>query len=181
MPYKVLSSDSEVLGRSIMATVRHINEDFIYELLEKHGLGNVQPDEWYPMQSWLDVFNEFAQAETHSTTTNFVGIGMAVVETAAMPPQFLEMPFADIMMQADAAYHMNNRGTEIGSYACEVLADNRIKLTITAPYPDDYNYGIVYGYARRFLDTDDFVVYYDEDLPRLETGGDATVIHVQWD
>jgi hypothetical protein len=46
--------------------------------------------------------------------------------------------------------------------------------------PDDLEYGILYGFAKRFLAGTQFTVWYDEDLPRMDQGGDQTVIHVKW-
>jgi hypothetical protein len=52
---------------------------------------------------------------------------------------------------------------------------------MTAPYPDSYNYGILYGFAQRYLHGRHFTVYFDPELPRREMGGASTVIHVVWE
>jgi hypothetical protein len=51
-------------------------------------------------------------------------------------------------------------------------------------YPDDMSYGILYGYARRFLPPGTkFKVYYDPDvLPRDQGGSENyTIIHISWE
>lgn len=146
--------------------------------LAANGLENVDPHVWYPLQQWLDVFNDIS-AEGNRMYM-FVSIGMKIVETAVLPPEFDDLPFKKIIEMIDYAYKMNNRGTDIGAYIGEVINERHIKVTITAPYPDDYNYGILYGFARRYLAGEQFTVAYDENVLRCDMDGDETVINVTW-
>lgn len=178
--YQVYSEDSQVIGHSILSMVECVRADIMKPLLEKCGLETIDPERWYPLQSWLNVFNEL-EAGGMTKIESFVSVGMTIVETAVLPPEFDRLSFDRIIEMIDYAYKMNNRGTEIGEYKGETVSPRHVRVTITAPYPDDYNYGILYGFARRYLGRGHFTVFYDDTLPRREEGGKNTVIHVVWE
>lgn len=176
--YNVYTDDSEVIGQSILSTVECLAADMVRPHLEKNGLASVELDQWYPLQTWFDVFNDVEQDPDNMM--NLVSIGMKIVETAVLPPEFDTMSFSEIINMIDAAYKMNNRGTDIGAYAGEIVGERHIKVVITAPYPDHYSYGVIYGFAQRYLSDYRFNVHYQKDTPRREEGGEATIVHVEW-
>ena len=56
-------------------------------------------------------------------------------------------------------------------------------VSLTDPYPDDFNYGIMYGFALRYLPPhSDFIVSYDPQVTPRDRGGEqgCTVIHIRW-
>jgi len=172
--------NAEIIGQNLMSTVVHINKENVQPILEKHGLVNIDPEKWYPLQTWMDVLNDIE--ETGSSMSDFVSLGLAIAETAVLPPEIENASFEEFCAGMDYAYQMNHRGGDVGHYVAEKIADGHMKVTVTAPYPDDQAYGVLYGFARRFLPTStDFVVEYDENIPRKEMGGTETIVHITWD
>jgi hypothetical protein len=179
--YRAFSDDAESLGQSMMSIVKYLGKEGLYPILEKHGLAALEPDKWYPTQAWMDVFNDLKRQVPGAEISNFVTIGTAIVETSALPPEFDTMPLIDILATTDQAYKMNNRGSDLGEYACEKVSDTHVKMVCRVPFPDNYNYGIFYGFARRFLPKGThFKVFFDQEIPRCEQGGEATIIHITW-
>lgn len=180
--YEPLGPGCEVRGASMLAFVKSAREENIQTILERHGLDNIDPDRWYPLETWLDVFNDIAEAGSMEAVFNLVGIGISTIDTAVLPPDFDILPFNEVIMRTDEVYSLNTRGENRGEYSCELVGDRHIRMIITAPYPDDYHYGIIYGLARRFLPRGTgFTVYYDLYEPRREQGGEATIIHLEWE
>jgi hypothetical protein len=58
--------------------------------------------------------------------------------------------------------------------------NTHVILTVRSFEPDTLWYGNIYGLMRRFAAGREFTVYFDEDQPRHETGGETTLIHVTW-
>jgi hypothetical protein len=113
---------------------------------------------------------------------DFVSVGLKVAENAILPPEVATMSLGEVLQTMDAAYRLNNRGTDVGEIRCEQVADKHYQLLVRVPYPDDMWYGITYGYMRRMAPNGTrFTVAYDEDAPGHHEGGEYTVIHVTWD
>lgn len=178
--YEPIGPGGEVLGQVMLSMMENMNAERIRPHLERHGLGNLDPEAWYPIETWLDVFNDM---ETESGAyADFVSAGMAIADKAVFPPEFDNMSFIEIMQTWNDAYLMNNRGEGMGEMPCEVINDKHIAMIARTPYPDDYIYGSYYGAARHFLpDGTDFTVYFDEEEPRREEGGERTIVHIEWE
>jgi len=102
---------------------------------------------------------------------------MKIPENAIFPPNIDSVIAA--LQSIDVAYQMNHRGGEIGDYRAIVINDHNVDLICNNPYPDDFDYGIIYGMARRFCPKDlQFTVYHDNDAPCRKTGGDSCTYHV---
>ena len=178
--YELFHPDHEYLGQVLIDFEAVVGDGYIHPIFEKHGLAKIDPEGWYPAQIFMDVLNDLENNDA-SPMMNFVSIGMKQVEMAVMPPEFASLSLIEILSSMDAAYHLNNRGTDIGEIQCEVVEDNHVKMHFRVPQPDDVWYGVCYGYMRRLApEGTTFSVYYDEDVPRRSDGGDFTVIHITW-
>lgn len=173
-------ADSEVIGQAVTAFVDNMQSDIIKPILEKYGLAEVDPTQWYKTQLWLDVLNELGHQ--HSSMANFVAIGMSIAHTIVMPPELEHASLEQILMLWNDLYHLQHRGqSEIGYVLCEKVSDTHMKCIQKHIYPDDFTYGIAYGFARRFLPRGmNFVVEYDKATKRMDEGGEKTIIHVKW-
>lgn len=177
--YTVFSPDHEVLGAAIITYRDSVNLDHYADFYVEAGLGDVQPDQWYPFQKVLDVLN--AIAERGGEMMDFVSIGMAVGRNAPVPPEVSSLPFAQILQTMGKAVEQTNRGANRGYTIFEQVSPTHIKLNIRDSSPDDLLYGTIYGYAKRFLpDGYRFTVRFDPDSPRRELGGDSTILHIEW-
>jgi hypothetical protein len=180
--YQVFHPDHEFLGQ-VLLDIGEAGPDGarLKTYFEKHGLSDVDAQTWYPAQTFVDVFNEM-EATGEMQMLDFVSVGLKVAENAILPPEVATMSLGEVLQTMDAAYRLNNRGTDVGEIRCEQVADKHYQLLVRVPYPDDMWYGITYGYMRRMAPNGTrFTVAYDEDAPGHHEGGEYTVIHVTWD
>jgi hypothetical protein len=171
----------ELLGQNISAWVTNLKQFETAPIMEKYGLGNLDPDKWYPCHLWMNTLNDMVQIP--NVAENFVAIGMEVGKIVPMPPGVENPDLAQVLMLWDGLYQYIHRNGDAGKIVCEKVSDKHYKTIHTDLYPDDFTYGIVYAYAKRFLPPKTpFKVYYDEQItPRDQGGNGATVIHVSWE
>ncbi len=148
--------DSEVLGGSILAVSAALGEKAV-PYFEKGGLADVQPDEWYSFPRYLNILYDIV-AHEDDLMSNLVSIGMKVVETAPLPPQIDTAEKALMSMQA--AWEMNSRHAHEINWEVEKVGDHKYICTNYSPFPKDIEYGVVYGFARRFAHGRHFTVAY---------------------
>ncbi len=179
MPKYTCDPNAEIIGQNLMSTVVHLNRESVQPFLKRHGLDDIDPEKWYPLSQWMAVLNDIE--DEGGGMMDFVSLGLAIAETAVLPPEVDNASFEEFCEGMDYAYQMNHRNGDVGHYIAEKVADGHMKVSVTAPYPDDQAYGVLYGFARRFLPKGtSFSVKYDEDVPRMEKGGDRTIIHIRW-
>lgn len=180
--YVSFDPNAEVVGRSILAFVQCTQSEEIAPYLEKYGLASVDPNAWYPVQTWLDVLSDIArQTATLDTMYDFVSIGMKLADVVPLPSEYTKVPFNEALMASGGkGYQMNHRGN-VGEQTVTQIGDKHIQVRIRTPYPDDMFYGVYYGLARRFMPSGtNFTVAYDDSLPRRDQGGEVTVLNLVW-
>lgn len=177
--YTSFDPNAEIIGQNLMAFINCVQHESIAPILDKHNLANIEAENWYPLQAWLDVLSDIS--EQGSAMFDFVSIGMAISESAVLPPEVDQLPFEVFILGLNDAYQMQHRNGDVGSIEVEKVEDRHVKITVQVPYPDDLEYGAAYGFARRFLGGTHFTVKYDKDQTPREKGGEDTVIHIEWD
>lgn len=178
--YQSFDPNTEVIGQNLLAFVQNMQSSEIMPVLEEHGLTNIDPNTWYPLQQWLDVLT--ALSDRSGAMFNFVAIGAAIAQTAFLPPEVERLTFEQVMFGINDYYQMQHRNGDAGSITVEKAGDKHLVLSVEVPYPDDLEYGTAYGFARRFLPPrSDFTVKYDGQTSKREDGGAATLIHITWE
>ncbi len=176
--YRAADPSAQVLGAIVVGFIECSQRQEIWSILERRKLTNVDPDKWYLLQNWLDVLSEIAQDS--GAMFNFVSVGTHIGDTAPLLAGNENISFEEMMLQFNENYQRSHRGG-VGEIFTEQIAENHVKCTYTTPYPDDLDYGVLYGLARRFLPKGtDFVVQFDDSLPRRDEGGEYSVMHVIW-
>lgn len=182
--YKSLDPATEIIGASILGSLNVMDVEYIKPLLEKHGLGNIQPDVWYPLNMWLDFLSELS--EYRGSMFDFVAIGIKIIEKTAelipTPPAMAALPFEQRMGMINQSYHMQYRNGNIGDLKIEPTGEKRLTITDTTASPSDLLYGILWASARLNLPPGtQFTLRYDDALPIKEKGGTTTVMHLTWE
>lgn len=177
---KVFHSDHEILGQMISDFTGAIGSDQFHSLIEKYGYRKVDPKQWYSLQQFLD-FTEDLRKQSGGRL-NLVSIGISMAMNGVFPPDLDQMPILEILKLIPLSYPLNNRGTNIGYVKAEILTAMHVKFMIKNPYSEDMIYGTTYGIMKRFATPQklSFTVYYDENVPRREEGGEETIIHIEW-
>jgi hypothetical protein len=171
----------EVSGQYLIAYISNLQGYETKPVVEKLGLLDTKPNEWYSCQNFLDILNELGKLPNNSQNT--LAIGMEIGKMIPVPPGMENATLEQMLMGLDFAYQGAHRNGDIGRFNCEKLAGNHYTMTCTDLYPDDLTYGIIYSLARRFVPPQTaFKVYYDTVItPRDRGGNRSTVIHVCWD
>jgi hypothetical protein len=146
-PFVAGTPEAEVLGQTVLAFAENLRADLIKPLLPKHGLDNIQPDKWYPHQSWMNVLKEIQ--EMPGSSEMFVAFGKQVVKSAAMPPEMKTIP--DALNALHDIHHMNLRNIppEEG-YVVEQKGPKHYYVYENTPNPSDAIYGFIWGLCARF-------------------------------
>ncbi len=180
MPRYTCDPRMEVSGQTAMALIVNLEHDQIKPILETHGIGRIDPKQWYPVQKLLDVFSDVS--ELSGAMFNFVAVGMAAGELGAknLPSEMKAMSLEDFLLTYAQIWQTRHRNADPDQMKAEKVDHHHIKIIGKTPYPDDILYGIFFAYARFFLKRS-FVVKYDENTPRRDQGGEETIIHVRWE
>ncbi len=179
MTVQPLGPDAEVLGGAISGLVVAINSDNIIPHLKQLDMLEIQADKWYPKQKYIDLWN--ALMDSSSSHQDFVSIGMTIAETA-WPPEADNQPFDSLIEGWEAAFDAVNRGADRGYVRASKVNDDRYTVSCRIPEPDYLNYGIVYGFCKRFLpENTHFIVKFDPDVTHRDQGGYETVFQILLD
>jgi hypothetical protein len=175
----------ELAGYMAMSFINNLQSEETRHIIEKHGLGHIDPNAWYPAMQLMDAMNEMV-ATGQNFSSAFVAIGMGIAKALPMPPEMPNPTLGEVLMHVwDTGYLSvhRNHNNDIGHIKTEKVDEKHYITTHDHLYPDDFSYGIAYGFAKRFLPEGvPFKVYYDPDLPqRDEDDADVTVIHVKWE
>lgn len=170
---------TETLGLNALAFTSNLRSEDTTPIMEKHGLANLQPTDWFATQKLLDALNDLGKDPNFMS--GLVAMGMAVGKI--VPIEQENPTLGEVLMVWDGIYQGLHRNGEAGHLKCEKEDDKHYKLTFTDLYPDDFSYGIMYGYAQRFLPPGaDFTIFYEPNVRTRDQGGTQghTVIHAKW-
>lgn len=179
--YQAFDPDSQAIGSSLLGFIRCVRHEVMQPYLEKHGLTDIDPKKWYPVQTWLDVLGDLSEERRGESMFDFVSVGMGIAEVIPLPPEYSSLPFGEALAASGGSgYKMNHRG-DVGEHTVKKEGDKHFIITIRTPYPDDLLYGVYYGLARRFLPSGrHFTLRYDEKA-RRDKGADVTIMHLNLD
>ena len=179
MRYLSCDPRAETLGASALLVVRHLKDQRAGRIMEKYGLPGIRPGEWIPAHRLLDALNEIGQEP--DPTFDAVALGIEVGKT--MEVAIADPSLADMLMAWNAMYQSLHRNADVGRIVCDRVDTRHYQLTFTDLYADDFNYGLLYGFAQRFLPAGThFTIYYDPGVTPRDRGGRLgyTVIHIRW-
>ena len=170
---------AETLGIHFLAFFQNLADYQTKPIMEKHGLTNVQRDEWFLTRKMLYALNELA--EDPDFVSGLVAIGIEIGKKIIIGKD--NPTLHDALMGWNDSYHAVHRNADVGDKICEQVDSKHYKITLTDLYPDDFNYGIMHGFAKRFLPPGtDYTVYYDPAVTPRDQGGqkECTVVHLKW-
>ena len=193
-PFQSPNSGIEVIGSSVLIIVQGlINQEFALKVLAEKGLKDINPEKWYPLQSWLDAYKTISDK---IGPVALFAIGKKIPELAKWPPQVNSIETA--LSSLDIAYHMNHRlpGNQnamfdpktgvmqegIGHYKVVKTGDRAMTITCDNPYPCEFDKGVITATAKKFKPADvaSIIVIEDESVKCRNNGGQACVYKVTW-
>lgn len=180
--YTVFDQDVEVHGRTIRNVVdealARFSADYrqvALDALAENGIEHPAPDEWYPQQAWLNVFEAIAaEVEPHILDR----IGEQIPDVVDWPTGIstVEAGLAAI----DEAYQLNHRGGDIGSYQFEPIEERTGDMVCRNPYPCPFDRGLIRATARRYAPVESFVFVEERGDRCRRDGDDACTYTVSW-
>jgi hypothetical protein len=169
----------EISGNLAISMLVNFQAADFQPFLQKYGLTDIKPDEWYSYQDFLNVFKEVS--EQPGAMFDFVAVGMAAVDRYDLPAHIaslsLEEFFLKVMPTLVNRQYRNGTPTRI---SVEKVAEKHLLIRTNPAYPDDTAYGFMYGFARRFIKGGRFSLRYDENHTRRDFGGEDTLMHLTW-
>lgn len=179
--YESFDRSAEVKGvevSSIVQAADHLSTVFgerIEEMLAANGLGDVQPNSWYPLQSYLDVIRAVGR-RIGEKTVFYVGKKL---------PELTEWPSGvetviEGMESISGAYETVHRGGDIGYYRVESVTDGELRLRCKNPYPCALDRGIIRGTGEQFSPPTAYVDLAEQGTRCRADGAEECVYEVTW-
>lgn len=180
--FQTFTPDMEVWGQVMMSFANATRAENIIPYLKKHNLFPIDPDRWYLAQPFLDVLHDIYEVDKTESVSDFVSIGLRISEEVLFPEDYDQYSFEEKMMIWDGVYQANHRGSMVGGIESELVIPGHIRYVLNTIYPDDLNYGVLYGIVRKHIPANtQFTVSYDEsESPRSDNGGDFSVFDLKW-
>ena len=181
--YKVFASNVTVDSSRIVAFISGfppgMKETGIH-ILEKHGIIDVRPGGWQPVQPWLDAMREISE---RFDSTTLLQIGERAASHAELPPDMntLQACFSNL----HTLYRNDHQGENIGGWKYEYAKNGRwkmITLTSTGHYPCSFDQGLIMGFSKRVKPEDclDLIVAHEKNVPCRNKGNSSCVYTVMW-
>jgi hypothetical protein len=176
--FRAFSPNVFVNGQTVLAVTKGMGSfaNLASKILERHGIKDVDPMQWYPQQAWLDAFEEISKSVGPRTLDQ---IGMSIPESAKFPPGIdtVETALASI----DIAYHLNHRGGEIGHYTFTKNGEKQGVMECGNPYPCEFDHGLIRAMTKRFASSGSSCkVSHDTSKPCRSNRGDSCTYLVTW-
>jgi len=146
-PFVAATPEAIILGKAVQAFAENLESDVVRPLLLKYGLDTIDPEKWYPCQALLNVLRDVSEMPGGSNA--LVAVGKKTVETAVMPPEVDSIP--KMLNSLNTGYHLNLRNVPAEDvHPVEVVSERVYRVTSNTPFPLNYTYGLVWGFAQRF-------------------------------
>jgi len=166
--------ENESLGAAFLGLIEVMQYRGVDALLKKHGLPEIQPDQWYPQQKELDLLRDI------NLTMDFVAIGMKIPDHVEYGVEVKTLE--DALTLLDAGYKHNHRGPDVGGFEHKWLGKRSIQMICHTPYPSDLDYGIIYRLVQKYHpgDVAVFTVLRELSAPNRKYGGDSCTFNISW-
>lgn len=171
----------EVSGQVLGAYLDNVQAHIIEPIFKKHGMTDPDPEKWYPLQPVLDLLKELSEGP--NGRANLTAIGVKTAEYGVQPEDMIAAPLPFVLENWEAHMYSNMRKGDAGRIITEKVHDKFYKVTQQNLFPDDFCYGLAYGFCRSRLPLGtNFRVWYEDYDNRIDNGGgDKTVICIQWE
>ncbi len=171
-------SDAQTIGKNILSTIQALGsfKGTASNYLEKCGLKDITPDQWYPMQSYSDFFE--MMADKAGTKTLYV-VGKSFGQNIPLPERAdtVELVYKYFNDNFKANYRNVNPDEGFG---ITETSPTSLQIVFTGPLPSEYIRGVLEGIGLQFSDIEYMTVQIDESQPRIETGGKSTTYILKW-
>lgn len=138
---------TQVSGQLIKDMTAHLPLD-AYLLLQAYGFDDVCVDDWYPQVDWINFLNE----ATSRTSLDLIALGSQYAHMMPLPMGSFTIP--RLLDQLESAYQEAHRDTADIYFLAQICGERQVRIIDNSPYPDDLQYGIVFGIFSRMIPYD---------------------------
>ena len=172
--FQVYNPHTKVKGQVMLDNIRAIGRR-AQPIVAKYGADKLDPNEWYPQQTWLDILRELS----HDGVLDLMALGNRLAENFRMPDGEYSVP--KLLNYMDEDYQKSHRNVGPVHFTIEVLGPRAVRIIDNSPYPDDLQFGLIFGLLDRLMPLDaNLKVRYDRSLPCRSNGADETAYVVTW-
>ncbi|MEZ3118108.1 hypothetical protein RYH80_19515 [Halobaculum sp. MBLA0147] len=180
MEYQTFDDEATVKGveiTSISQAARSLSTVFgerAEAILAEHDLGDIDPDQWYPLQHYLDAI-QYIDRHVGSDAVHFIAKEMP--ELTDWPDEVRTV--VDGMNSISGAYSNVHRG-DVGYYEVEQLGERSLRLSCRNPYPCVFDRGIIRGVGERFTPPTAYITFEEQSAQCRRDGGDECIYDISW-
>ncbi len=157
--YEALSSSAEVKGNAILAIIEGMtNKDLARDILAKYGLSDVDPNSWYPEQSWLNIFSDIS-GELGDAALYLVGRATAGI--IDIPSDISSIQEA--IDRLDEIYQAHHKG-RAGSYIVTEVGDDYARIESKNPRPCAYDMGFLSAFLEMHNDGKPVEIEHEDEM-----------------
>ena len=173
--FEAFSPSTEVKGNAIQAIVNGImRKELAYNILARHGITKIEPDKWYPEQSWLDAFHEIA---TELGDAALYAIGRALPPLLDLPPGVNSVEEA--IEKIDEIYKAHHRG-QAGGYKATMTGNRSAQIISENPRPCAYDMGLLTAFIEHFNGGAPVKIRHEDDMCCRKLHHHDCVYFVSW-
>ena len=193
----------EARGENIVGLLKGMGQLFrqwtLKGVLLENGIDENNLQEWYPLQSLLNVFDAIIEKGGKLTLER---IGATVIDNVKWPQKITS--FEEAINSIDIAYHMNHRrdGKNLFDPATGQIIEGQIGHNVFYPekpeerqavyvcgsfYPCEFDHGMSAALAKRFPPQEaqragfsNIRVIHDDTKPCRKTGGETCTYLIKW-
>ncbi len=175
-----MSSDAEMKGSLVLASLNTLRKDEISHLLEEAK--TYTPNEWYSVAHVREMLEDVvAWRKSIDGMFDLVSMGASVTQSISLPPEWDTLEKALINYSTYHQQFYRNTGLD-WLIKAEVAGERCMKIRFRINIPDHFMYGWLWGFAKRLLPKGtQFEVKFDENSIPADAGGEETMIWVKWE
>jgi len=139
-----LYPQTEVLGQSILNDIKALGRR-AQPILARYGIQNPDPNAWYSQQEWVATLCEISQ----EAALDLMSVGRRIADTIRMPDGVYSIP--NVLHVVEETYRRTHRNAEPMRLSVEVIDDHTLRIVDRSPYPDELQYGLLFGLLSRLI------------------------------
>jgi hypothetical protein len=174
--YTASSPGLEIIG-GMIASIWNAFPDSVQksirEILLRHGVADISPQDWYLVQPALDALREIEERFGYQILSQ---VGEQAALRAPIPPEI--KTFKECMSALNTIIQKMHRYGSPGGYDVQEETGPgfvRYRVTASTPFPCSLTRGYLEAFARRFgpVGAIDILTRHDEDLPCRRNGAET--------
>ena len=168
--------NAQIIGGAVLAMIRSVRAEDYRHILTRHGLGRIDPAEWYSQELILDIHRDIL-SRSGGSIYDFVSIGMKLGDSDVIPSKSL----TEALLNLEPSHQMIHRNISSMGYMVEVISDQRILVTDMTPYPHDLIYGMIYAIVGRHKPEESAATTRRQDILAADTADSPpTIYEISW-